>query len=579
MTKDSHHSLQTLADRFYVSKNTMYSDMKQIKKDLMAQHLELSYSRKNGYQILGAEYQLRNHLVQITRHLLKSFYGKSCFNAFHFIQQTDYTNLKTCLAQIEKRAQIQLTDEQMEELPYILAVIMSRIRCVPKPWSFKIEKYDIRNTVEFPIIKECLRNFTFLKDADTLYLSLHILSSNRIESAFDFINSEEIIKAIDQFVEIIKNKLAVQFVKETEFKDKLLLHVQPAIFRNLFGFRINNPLTDRFIKEHRETYLTVADGVKPFEKIVGHSLSDEEIVYLSMIVLGWIYQSEENQSHSIKAVVLCPNGTSVSQLLLENLRNMFREIEFIGAYSFRQFKHMDLKPDIIFTTKPIESLVQTIVIPPFLEPETRKQIRSSVAKLLNRNASIQAKSVIRVLQDILPKEKQIDAERILRSYFEENQERKAFPTLRSKKQKLNDHNVMIIHDSVSWKNCLDVVFQPILARRSVTLNYLNRCKDVFYKNYKQMLIGPNIYLPHTTPSETDQFDIEIVLFKQPIIDPDGHSLRLIVGLVPAKTNEHVPLLLMLNDLFLNHESLEKLTFSETKNQALCVFEGGDAIEK
>jgi mannitol/fructose-specific phosphotransferase system IIA component (Ntr-type) len=138
---------------------------------------------------------------------------------------------------------------------------------------------------------------------------------------------------------------------------------------------------------------------------------------------------------------------------------------------------------------------------------------------------------------------------------------------------------MIIKDFISWKDCLDVVFQPILARGSADLTYLNRCKDVFYKNYGQMLIGPNIYLPHTTPSETDRFDIEIVLFKQPTIDPNGHPLRLIVGLVPAKTNEHVPLLLMLNDLFLNQESLERLAFSETKSQVLCVFEGGDAIEK
>ncbi|EST12667.1 BglG family transcription antiterminator [Sporolactobacillus laevolacticus] len=580
MTQKMHHSLQTLSERFYVSRNTIYLDMKHIKKDIKAQQLELGYSRKMGYQILGTEYLLRNHLAQLTRNLLKSFYGKSCLSVLHFVHEADYAKLKKCLSQIEQLTQIQLTDEQMEELPYILAVILCRIRCYPLSWSFKIEKYDIRNTIEFPIIKDCLSDFTFLKDVDILYLSLHILSSNRIESAFDFINSEEILSAIDQFVETIKNKLALQFVKETEFKEKLLLHVQPAIFRNLFGFRINNPLTDRFIKEHREIYLSVTDAVEPFEQIVGHPLSDEEIVYLSMIVLGWIYQSEESRTCSIKAVVLCPNGTSVSKLLLENLRGMFPEIEFAGAYSFRQFEQMDLDLDFIFTTKPIESKAQTIIVPPFLEPESRKQLRELVAKLLYTDASIQAKSAVSTIKDLLPKDKLYAAEALLKVFFEENKEISSTVTFKPKKQELDDRNIVIVEDSVSWGDCLDVVFAPMIARKTADMEYLSRCKDVFYRNYRQMLIGPNIYLPHTAPFiELAQPDVEIAVFKQPVIDPDGHHLRIMVGLVPSKTNEHVPLLLMLNDIFLDHPSLETLMNAESVSQVLKVFEGGEAIEK
>ncbi|MFX3616637.1 MAG: BglG family transcription antiterminator [Sporolactobacillus sp.] len=580
MTHDAHHSLQTLSDRFYVSRNTMYTDMKQIKDNLKSQQLELRYSRKTGYQICGLEYLLRNHLVQITRNLLKSFYGKSCLKVLDFINEADHAKLSERLTLIEKQAQIQLTDEQMEELPYILAVIMNRIRSFPQPWGFKIEKYDIRNTVEYPIIKHYLGDFTFLKDADILYFSLHILSSNRIESAFDFLNSEEVLSAIDRFVETIKNKLAVRFVKETEFKEKLLLHVQPAIFRNLFGFRINNPLTERFMHEHKDIYLTVADAVEPFEEIVGHSLSDEEIVYLSMIVLGWLYQSEENKTFYYKAVVLCPNGTSVSKLLLENLKGMFPQIEFIGAYSFRQFEQVDVDLDFIFTTKPIQSKAKTIIVPPFLEPESRKQLRASVSKLIRTDAAIQAKSAVNVIKDLLPEDKHYAAETLLKVFFAGNKEEASSVTVsKSRKLRIDLHHILFVNESVSWMHCLDVVFAPMIARKTADKDYLRRCKEVFYCNYQQMLIGPTIYLPHTVPlGHSEKLDLEIVRFRQPVIDPEGHPVRIMVGLVPSSTNEHVGLLLKLNDVFVNQQSLDQLIKARDASEIVQIFKGGAVVE-
>lgn len=578
MTQSTYHSLQSLAEQFYVSRNTMYSDLKQIKEELSAQQLQLNYSRKSGYQIFGTEYLLRNYLVQQTRLLLSSNYGKSCFERLHFTRDEDFSRIKDCLLRIEKKAQIQLTDEQNEELPYILAVVMARVRCKPKSWSFRIERFDIRNTIEYPIIEEYLKEFTFLKDTDVLYLSLHILSSNRIQSAFDFLNSEEIIQAIDCFVEKIKNKLALRLIKETEFKEKLLLHVQPAIFRNLFGFRINNPLTHCFIREHREIYSTVADAVAPFERIVGHRLSDEEIVYLAMIVLGWLYQSEESQTRSVKAVVLCPNGTSVSKLLLENLRAMFPEIEFIGAYSFRQFRTLAMKLDLIFTTKPMESRIQTIVVPPFLEPEGRDQLRETVSKFLTNNTTLQAKSVVQAIEKLLPKDKVDMAQSLLEDFFKENKERSSETEKRPTKRKIGGQNIVVIDRPVSWENCLDAVFAPMLARKSIDRDYLNRCKRVFYSNYRQMQIGPDIYLPHTLPSkENVQSDVEIALFKYPVMDPEEHPLKLMVGLLPSKTNDHVPLLLAMNDLFLNHQSIQALMHAESISDVLKILEGGEPI--
>lgn len=573
MTHRSGSSLQTLSEQFYISRNTMFADIKQLKEELKNLQLSVTYSRKQGYQIEGQEYLLRNQLVHITRNLLKTVYGKSCLTRLNFLNKEDVVLLKGKLAVIEEKTQIRLTDEQVGELPYVLAVLMERIRNYPETWSFKVEKYDIRNTLEFPVIKDQLSDFPFLKETDILYFSLHILSSNRIESAMDFSNSEEIRSAVNQFVESLKQKLAVKFIKETDFKEKILLHIQPAIFRNILGFRVNNPLTGRFMNEHYDVFMTVAAAAEPFEQIIGHALSDEEIAYLSMIVLGWLYQSEEERGSTyFKAIVLCPNGTSVSQLLLENLKDMFPQIEFVGAYSFRQFESMDLALDFIFTTIPIKSQTTTIIVPPFLEPESRRQLRATVAKLLKKDSGKQAKSVVNAIRSLIPDDKISLVESALKSFFEDKKEPAAQNDAPGK-MKFGEKNISFIDGVSSWKDCVEVTFDPILRRGNCENDYVHACKKVFYEHYKNMLIGPNIYLPHTeSMNPSEHADVQIAIFRRPVVNPEGVPFQIMVGLVPSRSNVHVPLLLRLNDFFLKSESIPKIIHAGSAKEVLDLFE-------
>lgn len=572
MINNNHHSLQTLAEKFYVSRNTMYTDIKIIKEDLQHLNLKVTYSRKSGYQIKGQEYALRNYLVQIIREILKTYYGRACLKRLNLFKEKELLDSKKRLLFIEEKIQIRLTDEQLDELPFILTLLIARIRNFPTQWDFNIEKYDIRNTMEFSAIKDCFHDLTFLKVTDILYLALHILSSNQIESAFDYMNKEEINLAVNQFLKIIKNKLAVKFVRESELKEKLLLHLQPAIFRNVLGFRVINPLTDSFMTEHYKVFLAVADASEPFEKIIGQPLSDEEIVYLSMIILGWLYQSEENENSYYKGVVLCQNGTSISKLLLENLKEMFPQIEFIGAFSFRQFHQMNEEVDIVFTTKPLKCKAKTVIIPPFLEPAYRKQLRNLVNKLLNDDIDLKAKQIVSALKDILPEDKICLAEDKLKTLFEEDQKIGSKNDWES--MTFDEKNIILIDYQVSWEESVDITFSPILKRGNADQSYVQRCKQLFLENYNRMLIGPNVYVPHAEACDyLKQPDIQIAVFLKPIYNPDGYPFHVMVGLVPSNTNIHVPYLLKLNDFFIQKDAIKRVLALKNPRDVLTLLGG------
>lgn len=356
-------SLGALADYVYVSKNTMLTDVKSIKESLHEFEIQLDYSRRDGYAVSGSEFLIRNLLAELIREVVQTPYGKFVLDEKKLITVSEVFLLKKRLEKVESKLQITFTDEQMEELPYILHGIIKRSKVTNKKWTFKIEMYDIKNTREFPIMKEMFWGYDFLSENDLLYLSLQVLASNLVESALHFSDSEEIAYAVDEFIRLLEMYFATEIMKKNEFKEKVILHVRPAIYRTILGFQINNPLKKQFIKEYTPTFNIVEKASKPFEKLVGHKWSEEEIVYLSMIVLGWMYQIEETEQPIFRAVVLCKSGTSISKLLLENLKMMFPNIDFQGAYAVRQLSTVARDIDFIFTTVPVQSDATIFVIP------------------------------------------------------------------------------------------------------------------------------------------------------------------------------------------------------------------------
>ena len=51
----------------------------------------------------------------------------------------------------------------------------------------------------------------------------------------------------------------------------------------------------------------------------------------------------------IKAIIVCTQGTSVSQMMLYELQNLFPEIIFLDAISLRTFENYTLDYDIVFS--------------------------------------------------------------------------------------------------------------------------------------------------------------------------------------------------------------------------------------
>ncbi|WP_086351016.1 BglG family transcription antiterminator [Candidatus Enterococcus clewellii] len=564
-------NLAELTDQLRVSKNTTLSEIKRLKQELELKGIFLKYSRKTGYTLLGSEFAIRNELVNTLKSLLKQPSGRYFLLETGFVQEHELLLLKNRLTNIQQKVQLTFTEESLEELPMVLAFLIQRAQHHAGAWHFKFEKYDIKNTKEFPLYAELFRHVTDINENDLLYLVLQVLSATIVKTTLDLSDSEDIVKATDRFILFLEEECVMQFANPEGLKEKLILHVRPAIYRCLLCVNIKNPLTDVFIEEYRPLYEKIKVGVGIFEELIGREFPKEEIVFIAMIVISSIIHTKNGTEKQVfRAMVLCRSGMSISKLLLENLRSMFPKIEFVGAYAIHEVSQTGFEPDFIFTTIPIHTEITTFLVPPVLDKDARIKISNQVEVAINEDVTKKTKELFSYLSDLFPEFCKDDAFMRIESFYMKSEQ----PRLAVEEDHfLLTEEHMTVCQSVDMGEALALAFQPLLDRGSITENYVKECKDIFVQDYPYMMIAYECYLPHAKPEHgVKKPDYQILFIKEKSLLPNGDRMRMVIALAPSTENQHVEWLLKMNQLLLESNLQKKLGAIDSREALLALLQ-------
>jgi len=562
LTSSSYYSLQDLANFVDVSKNTLLNDIKIIKERVKGYSVQVEYSRTKGYKIIGTEYNLRKLLVTELKTLLLHDFAIPLLEKKKFIVRNELFLLEQRLLKVEKTLKISFTDEQIEHLPIILTLLIKRMKAYNREWFSEIKRFDLENTHELEILKNIFWDLTDLSEKDKLYLALQVLSSNMLESALDLSRGEDLQFAIDEFLDVVEQNLAIDLIRKKEMKEKLLVHLRPAIYRSWMRLNIQNAIIEQFIEEYSSLFAVISKSVYPLENFAGKPFSKEEIVYLAMHIQAWLYKTQDDREYVFSAMVVCRNGTSVSKFLLETLKGMFPTFRFLGAFAERNFKNYEDEVDFIFATVPLNTTKKLVIVNPVLNKEDRlalkKQIRTSIEKDINKKA----KELVHHIKKYLNTD---DYEKVSNKIVDFYQETMAEPVI---EKHVNDteqlftfypENILFTQTEMDWKSALNLALEPMQKRGSITERYGEKVIELFENDSSRMMIGPSVYLPHAKPSEgVLKEDFSLLVCKHPIYMPDGELAKMIVVIAPEDNNHHVPTLLALNELFLDEHRAEIL---------------------
>jgi len=561
-------SLLELASFVQVSKNTMLNDLKNVKKNVSKESLTLEYSRLTGYQIVGEESCCRQTLSSSLKKIL-TVKGNLILFKKKLVDKNEVFHMKKRLLTIEQRLGISFTDEQLEHLPFLLLVLIKRMQAVPK--AKMEEPSNLVYSSEFTIIKEQFWHIPTITEQDKGYLALQILSANMLHTSYDFLQDYEIGDAIHDFLKEVEKSLAINPIGMEDLKTKLIHHLKLAIFRTKYSLAIKNNLTEEFIKEYPSIFAIVKNSLRSLEQITNSQFSDDEIIYIAMHFQAWVYQSNEGTNTSYKALVVCRNGVSVSKMLLASLRDYFPFIHFIGAYSERTFSEVEEEVDFIFSTVELITKKKVFLTNPILNKTNFISLEREVNQYIDTNIQLRSSKLTNHLSEYIPEKNLPIVKQIITDFMNDS-----YKLTKSKTEEtispifpFSKENILFNYENTNWEEAVELSFQPLLNRKSVTKSYVKNTIDSFRKDGSHMVIGPQVYLPHApTYNGALRNDFCMLICKEPIKINQKDEANIIIALSPSRNNSHVPTLLHLNKLFLDSDIYQSILYANDEAEVI-----------
>ena len=460
-------SIYHFTSKLEISKNTFLTDLKKLEQRLEEYHLEVLYSRQEGYHLVGSEYAKREMMVTSIRGILKIPRGKETIMDICQISEEMMEQVEKQISMIEERLQVRFTDERLKELPLIMCLIIIRtqkgriLRELPETFQ------HIAGTKEYSVMLEFAKEYGITWQTEKLFLTAQIQISNfHTLQTRDSAQEEELMRASEEVIVNFENLICVTINERETLLEALFQHIKPAFYRMKYHYHIEQSILDMVLPQYASLHAVVRKSIGPVERLLGVEVPDEELVYITALFGAWLRREgilEITPDQRKRAVVVCANGISVSNFLYFTLKELFPEIEFIACLSMRDFASYDeTKFDLVFTMVRLETTKTQFVVKPFLDEVSKTKFREKV---------------MGELVGIVPHKLDVSTLlNIVRKYAEET--------------------IQVLDHTLLWEDAIRTVGRPLVTRGDVTEGYVQKAIDNIKADKPFIMIADGVIIAH-----------------------------------------------------------------------------------
>lgn len=337
-----------------ISKNTLLNDFRKIKQELSSKYnLTINYSRQDGYSIIGEEYAKRLLLIEELRKILAFINGEKKLKKVIKIREDDIAKIKFEISKLEQELAVRYPSSFIAELPYIIYFILE-ISKIYELTTLPLRFQYMLGTKEYAVVKEQLGKY-FLLDENELMILIAIMQAQNVESSTIVEDNElnlKLAQAIEEIINLFEKNSMIEIKHKVELKEMLFQHCRPAFFRIKYNYHINENIIDLVLPTYQNLFNLVKKSVKPFSDLLNVEINDNELAYLTILFGGMLKREGTACKVEVKkkAIVVCTNGTSISNYMYLTFQELFPEFDFLGWYSLRSFNELTTEFDIVFST-------------------------------------------------------------------------------------------------------------------------------------------------------------------------------------------------------------------------------------
>lgn len=327
-------------DFLKLSKGTVLSEIKKIREQLAQENIELLYTRKTGFSLKGKEFFIRREAKNAIAQLMQSDTGKFGLAFWTASVSLDYyAQIRDIISRAAEKMHLRIAPSRMEELAYFFAFSKKRInkkaldslkdeKILSELIAAEASRFILEKWLNEPVSKKEISFFTLCLAAT--------VQGDPKDRNLDFLLgcSVEIIYRVEA-------SMAIEFDSFRELLTNLFYHLVPAYFRVSYGFQLPNVMIGQIQQQYLSLYELTQKALEPFEKLTGHTLSEDEVGFFTILFGG---EMRKKQTHpvqkEIRAVIVCPSGVSSSLILKRELQELFPGIRFTGTNSIDQLQEI-----------------------------------------------------------------------------------------------------------------------------------------------------------------------------------------------------------------------------------------------
>lgn len=370
------YSILELQEKLDVSRNTIIADLKKLNQDL--ERVAVQYDRKKGYVLKGNEEEIRKYALYYIFTLykeleIKGILIKSCGikkQEFDYWLERTYRGIKDYHLTV-------MTGQVAEIVIFILSTVLRKQNVVGGSQIIIPENY-------LPSAKyqRFSHSYAELVSSET--------ELNYISVLFAAISQEELTgdehvfsKAFMKFLTMFNVISGIAVLNDSELVRRLKLHSIAMMYREKYFIFLGNDLIKTIANTNKSLNGVILEAVGPLEEALGKPISKTEIGYLVAIIESHL-QSRNEHFPLLRAIILCPNGTTSSVLLKNELEELFPALQFSKASSLSNFKEINPSDyDIIFSTISVKTQKDLYIISNFLSSFEKQKLQTEITKRFN----------------------------------------------------------------------------------------------------------------------------------------------------------------------------------------------------
>lgn len=568
-----------ISEELEISKSTIKTHLRDIRKILEMYNLELELLPKKGLIIKGEEEQLRQCTLKAV-YLSKKQKSKFLDDIiFAYLKSIDKEGLKLFINYCQKLMNKIISDEAYGIILRYLTIVIYFTKRGYVINSIKNENF-LKGTKEYESVqksKALLEGYYEIEFSEAEYLKItdYFLGSHTYNISYSYYeNWVEIEIIVRNFIEKVNKELDVDISNDETLILGLVNHIKPTIYRIKNGIELENTIYEEVAESYPKLFSLVKSSVGELEKFINNKFTNDEIAFITIHFKAAIDRNVKKKREKIKVLIVCGSGYGSSRLLAQQIKDIYRVeiIDTIPRYLLEKVnKRTDI--DVILTTVPIENFKtdrQIIKVSPLLTKE-------DLLKLDNYPIPRDSRKILfSELIDVIEKntgEKVSDKLKIgLKNFLDTRLIDDIFHKKITIFDLLSEQRIKIKGKAKNWKEAITEAGELLLKDECIEVDYIEDMIRVVEEFGSYIMLVPNVIFPHAKArSKVKKTAFSIVMYDEKIDFIDGQKIDMVISFCSKDEREHLDGLINIIDKIEENSLKEKLIGIKNPKEVIKYF--------